>query len=153
MKNRSTKRWVLGGDEGVVDPVRADPAHVPRPRLRVDRPGVGAGELHLGVQLEGLLGGQGDRHAVADGQVLAPAEPGRGHPELLGALLEFRQVVVAVDLVPELDQPDAALLEHQRVVVPLVPALEPQLAGLLVHDLHAQRVRVVVAGLLEVRHT
>ena len=62
------------------------------------------------------------------------------------------QVVVALDLVAELDQPDAALLEHQGVVVPLVPALEPELAGLLVHDLHAKRVRVVVAGFFEVGH-
>ena len=54
---------VLDGDQGVVDPVRADPAHVPRPGLGVDRAGVGAGELDVGVELEGVLGGQGDAHA------------------------------------------------------------------------------------------
>ena len=73
-------------------------------------------------------------------------------PELLGAALEVGQVVVVLDLVAELDQPDAALLEHQGVVVPLVPALEPELAGLLVHDLHAEGVGVVVAGFFEVGH-
>ena len=73
-------------------------------------------------------------------------------PNCWARCLEVGEVVVVIDLVAELDQPDAALLEHQGVVVPLVPALEVQLAGLLVHDLHAQGVRVVVAGLLEVGH-
>ena len=73
-------------------------------------------------------------------------------PNCWARVLEVGEVVVALDLVAELDQPDAALLEHQGVVVPLVPALEPELAGLLVHDLHAEGVRVVVAGFFEVGH-
>ena len=92
------------------------------------------------------------RTPVADLEVLPGAEPAGGGAELLGAALEVGQGVGVLDLVAELDQPDPALVEHQRVVVPLVPALEPELAGLLVHDLHAERVRVVVAGFFEVRH-
>ena len=152
LMNRSTSAGFLGGDQGVVDPVRADPAHVARPGLGVDRPGLGAGELHVGVELEGVLRGQGDPHPVADLEVLPGAEPAGGDPELLGAALEVGQRVGVLDLVAELDQPDPALLEHQRVVVPLVPALEPELAGLLVHDLHAEGVGVVVAGLFQVGH-
>ena len=92
------------------------------------------------------------RTPVADLEVLPGAEPAGGDAELLGAPLEVGQGVVVLDLVAELDQPDAALLEDQGVVVPLVPALEPELAGLLVHDLHAEGVRVVVAGFFEVGH-
>ena len=73
-------------------------------------------------------------------------------PNCRTALLELGEVVLGRALVAELDQPDPALLEHQGVVVPLVPALQVQPAGLLVHDRHAQRVRVVVAGFLEVRY-
>ena len=58
---------------------------------------------------------------------------------------------MAFDLVAELDQADAALLDDQGVVVPFVPALEPELAGFLGHHLHPERVRVVVAGLFQVR--
>jgi hypothetical protein len=51
---------LVGRDQRVVDPVGADPAHVPRPRLGVDRPRLGTGELHVGVELDGVLRGQGD---------------------------------------------------------------------------------------------
>ena len=78
------------------------------------------------------------RTPVADGEVLPRAEPARGHAELLGPPLEVGQVGFVLDLVAEFDQPDTTLLQYQRVVVALVPALEPQLAGLLVHDLHAE---------------
>ena len=66
-------------------------------------------------------------HPLADLEVLPGAEPAGGGAEFLGPVLETGQVVVAFDLVAELDQPDAALFQHQRVVVPLVPALEVQL--------------------------
>ena len=70
--------------------------------------------------------------------------------ELLRALLEVRHRVFALDLVAELDQPDAAFLQHQRVLVPLVPAFQVERALLLLHHLHAPRVGIVVAGLLQV---
>jgi len=82
----------------------------------------------------------------------SPALNRPGDAELLGASFEVGQGLVVFDLVAELDQSDAAFFEYERVVVPLVPALEVEPAGLLVHDLHAQGVGVVVAGLFEVGH-
>ena len=84
---------ILRGDQAMIDPVGADPPHVPRPRLGVDRPGFRSGELHLGVQLDRLLGGQSDAHAFADVQVFPGAEPSRRRPEL-GLASRTRQVVV-----------------------------------------------------------
>ncbi len=64
----------------------------------------------------------------------------RGRAELLATPLEFLQVLGALALVPELHQADAALLQDQRVVIPLIPALEVQLTRLLRHHRHAERV-------------
>jgi len=75
---------------------------------------------------------QGDPHPVADREVLPRAEPPDRRPELLRAAFEIGQSVDVLDLVAELDQADSALLEDQGVVVPLVPALEPELSRLLV---------------------
>ena len=66
---------VLDRDQGVVDPVGADPAHVARPGLGVDGAGFGAGELHVGVELDGVFGGQREAQPVADLVVLPGAEP------------------------------------------------------------------------------
>ena len=78
---------VLGRHERVVDPVRSDAADVAGPGLRVDRPGLGAGVFHVGVELDGVLGGQGDPHTVSDLEVLVLAEPAEGDTEVLGAAL------------------------------------------------------------------
>jgi hypothetical protein len=87
--------------------------------------------------------------------VLTPG-PDRSRPlgqaaELTGTLLQFLQVGLALDLVAELHHADAALLQDDGMVIELIPPLVVQLAWLLVHELHAERLAVVRAGFLQVR--
>ena len=77
-----------------------------------------------------------DREVVA----LAPLDPAA---ELAGPPARGVEVGGALDLVAELDHPDAALLQDDGVVVELIPPLAVQRAWFLLDELHAERLAVV----------
>ena len=137
------RRGVLGGDHGVVDPGDADPDQVTRERLGIDQPHVRADILGLGIQLDDMIRGQHQPHAVTDREVVALAHPLSQAAELTGPLLQFLQVSVPLHLVTELHHADAALFQDDRVVIELIPPLVIQPARLLVHQLHAERLPVM----------
>src|SRR5450631_31118 len=143
---------VLGRDEGVVERRDSDPDEVAGEGLGVVRPDLGADHCLAVVDLEQVVGRGVDTDAVGDVGVVALGHALDDAAERLGLLLDVVDVELVLHLEAELDQPDAAFLEDDRVVVPLVPALVVDPAVLLQNLIQAKRVGVMVLGLGHVSH-
>ena len=142
---------VLGGDQRVVQRRHADTDEVAGEGVGVVGADLGAHEGGLVVDLEDVVGRGREPDAVTDLGVLTLAHPLDGDAEGRGLLLDVVDVLGELHLPAELHQADAALLEDDRVVVPLVPGLVVDLVAVRVGLVEAHRVGVVVLGLGQVR--
>ena len=117
-------RRVVDPQEGVVKARRADADHVPREGVRVVRADLQAPGRHVAVELDLVAAGQGHPDAIADLGVLAGDHALDRVAEGDRLDLDRGNVLRRLALEAALDHADAALFENDRVVVPLVPALE-----------------------------
>ena len=123
------QRDIFGLEQAVVEPGHPDALQMPGEQRRVEQSDRGVGELGLVIELHHVLGGKDHPDPVADAGVFALAHPFGAAAESLDPLLVMDQIILAGHFVAQLDEPDAAFLEHDGVVVPLVPGLEKTRPG------------------------